>query len=402
MIKWLDMGQGLDKKLGLEHFNLAEKKPDYSKPGKILITAPKKGKERAREKVEADYGGDWSQLTDVVRASIAVDDFNEVGEVMKELRNSGMKLVKKPKNRFANPTTEGYRDVMMNVEFPNGHIGELQVHVKPMLEAKSKAHKLYEVSRGLSAKAKKEGRPDMTPEEWNEFKKVRHQQQRIYNGAWEKATGTKTMASFLRNVIAEEKSVEYFDLDGNPAILKKKKYPVVLVNGKEIVQYDLFKFIHNADPISKSEYDRMVKKQSKKANEIKIAGELLKIARLLLAFKPKGYGALIKADGKPLFVPNSCGHSEKAIDYWKKNNIKKLNRYDDVYDLCFDAGWARVSFERKILYFAFSGSTTRKAKEALEDLIYSGWFKKFIGDNYDTGKYVDTESVEKVIDFLKM
>jgi len=399
MMKWLNMAQGLDKKLGLKHYDASKGLPDLNEPGRVLITAPKKGKERAKEKVEADYGGDWSRLTDVVRASIAVDSFDEIGEVMGELRKSGMKLAKKPKNRFANPTTEGYRDIMMNVEFPNGHIGELQVHVKPMLEAKSKAHKLYEVSRGLSAKAKKEGRSDMTPEEWDEFKKVRQQQQQIYNGAWQKATGAKTVAAFLRDILAE-KSTEYFDLDGNPAILKKRKYPVMLVNGKEVVQYDLFKFIHNADPISKSEYNKMVREQGKKASNVRVARELLRIARCLLAFQPRGYGVWIKADGKPLFVPYQ-GHFDVAWAYWGKKKPENVYLIGDPYPAAYEGGWARVMFDGKQLNFDISKHTTRKAKEALEDLIFFGGFKKFAGWNVTLKRDVFTEEPEEAIEFIK-
>ena len=73
----LDRDKGLDKQMGMTHFNIAKgDTPDMDVEGPILITVPMKGKARATEKVESDYGGDWSRLQDAVRASIAVDTYD--------------------------------------------------------------------------------------------------------------------------------------------------------------------------------------------------------------------------------------------------------------------------------------------------------------------------------------
>ena len=187
---WLNRGNGVDKSLGLQVADISEgKMPDLDKPGGVLIIAPLKGKKRATEKVESDYGGDWSRLTDVVRASIAVDTCSELGGVMETLRKSGMKLAKKPKDRFTKPTSAGYRDIMMNVELPNGHIGELQVHVKEILKAKDEAHKLYEKTRTIEGKASREGRTELTTEEQKIVGDANKESEELYTGAFEKACG---------------------------------------------------------------------------------------------------------------------------------------------------------------------------------------------------------------------
>lgn len=61
MMDWLDRKKGIDKKLGLKHYDISEgtKEVDieYDRPGPILITAPLKSKKRAEEKVEAELDG---------------------------------------------------------------------------------------------------------------------------------------------------------------------------------------------------------------------------------------------------------------------------------------------------------------------------------------------------------
>jgi hypothetical protein len=185
MLNFLDRGQGMDKKLGAKHYdNSKEAMKELDNPGIVIITAPLKGEKRAEEKVNSDYEGDWSRLTDAVRASIAVDKYEDIPNVVKSLKESGIKLAKKPKDRFSSPNEVGYRDTLMNVEYPNGHIGELQLHVKPMLRAKEIGHKEYEKVRTLDAKMKQEKRVEMTDEEYKIKQAAEEKQKQIYSAAW--------------------------------------------------------------------------------------------------------------------------------------------------------------------------------------------------------------------------
>lgn len=257
MLDWLDRDKGLGPKLGLKHIDMTKEKPNayYDKPGPLLITAPLKKEKRATEKVQADYDGDWSRLTDVVRASIAFDSMEELQETMKKLKKSGLKLAKKPKDRFSKPTSAGYRDLMMNVTYPNGHIGELQVHVKPMLVAKSKAHKEYEKVRSIEAKAKKEKRTEMTDEEFAEVERATKVMKDIYDGAWEQVMSeNKRKKAMDRTALREF----YFVFEGNPARFRFKFFPQQLVGGKWKTIYDIFKFVHEAEKISKKEFNNLV------------------------------------------------------------------------------------------------------------------------------------------------
>src|SRR5699024_8411496 len=91
-------------------------KIDYSAPGSIVVIVDKlKGRERARQKTYGENHGNWNELLDVVRGTIAVDSFGDLYRTVDELKKRGIKLARLPKNRFDDPTPQGYRDLMMNV-----------------------------------------------------------------------------------------------------------------------------------------------------------------------------------------------------------------------------------------------------------------------------------------------
>lgn len=141
---------------------------ESGKKGKVVILAPLKGEKRAEEKVNADYGGNWNRLTDMVRGTIAVDHVGELEPVLNGLKETAAKngfTVVAHSDKYANPTPAGYRDHNLRLRGPNGHISELQINTKPMIRAKEgRGHKIYEEQRSLEAKAALEGR-DLTPAE---------------------------------------------------------------------------------------------------------------------------------------------------------------------------------------------------------------------------------------------
>ena len=270
MLSILDSGSEFEKSLGLTHHTDMDKL-NLDEKGPVLLTAPLKGQKRADEKVRTDYGGDYSRLTDVVRASIAVDSYDDIDSVVSQLKKSGIKIAKKPKDRFSKPTDVGYRDVLLNVQYPNGHIGELQLHVKPMLKGKKQAHKQYEQMRTITAKMFDEKRKTMTPEEQATYKKASDESLDIYNKAWDDANASKK-ASAGRVRLTASKSVEakkedelvsYYELDGMPAYRKKGDLPSkILPSGKERVIYDLFYFDHTANKVDFREF-LFLKKEKK-------------------------------------------------------------------------------------------------------------------------------------------
>jgi hypothetical protein len=106
---------------------------------------PTKAKERILDKAGTKYKGDFSQFTDISRASLIFDNPKTLIEsqtLLKEIFSaSGMKVVRQ-NNRFDKEGTEDdhYRDFLVNLSVPLGdieHIVELQLHLKPMMAAKS-------------------------------------------------------------------------------------------------------------------------------------------------------------------------------------------------------------------------------------------------------------------------
>lgn len=256
MLDILDRGQGLDKVLGAKHYDdFGKGLKSLDKPGPVILTAPVKSKERAKEKVESDYNNDWSKLTDGVRASVVLDDLNDVHKVMQHLRKSGVTLAKQPKNRFANPTDVGYRDLLLNVKYPNGHIGEIQLHTKPMLKAKEFGHKFYEQTRSLEAKRKKENRA-YTPEEQKQIEEIDRKAKNLYSKAWIKS---------IKKPIVKNSSVKtalssiYFEYHDFPAIWEKPNHPIVYKHGKKSEPKGLLDWIIHRRTISKSEFDTLMK-----------------------------------------------------------------------------------------------------------------------------------------------
>jgi hypothetical protein len=158
----------------------------------FLFMGPLKGEKRAREKVDADYGGDWSQVKDMVRATIAVPKVTQIPKVLRTLEQNGMELAQQPKNNLVKPLPGGYRDLNLIVRMPNGLLAELQIHVKPMTLAKEKGHKPYEVTRSIEGKYKQKGLGDQ-PDKWNDEDREAHgkamaEQEKLYGDAWEKAS----------------------------------------------------------------------------------------------------------------------------------------------------------------------------------------------------------------------
>lgn len=149
----------------------------------VLIIAPMKGRVRAKEKAEKDANG-WAGVKDLVRGSIVVPNLDMVPKALKALKASGIKVAR-IKNRFANPAG-AYRDMLLNMELPNGHVGELQVHIAPMIRAKDDfgGHAHYEVERSVSEREEKGGHPPITSADRAAVEHAKGHMKELYNQAW--------------------------------------------------------------------------------------------------------------------------------------------------------------------------------------------------------------------------
>ena len=258
MLDWLNRGQGLDKKLGLRRLDMSPDNMEaffgeFDKPGAVLVFPPMKDQERATEKVETDYDGDWSRLVDVVRATIAVEKFSDLKKTVDALM-VGTELARRPEDSFVNQSAWGFRRLKINVVFPNGHIGEVQVHLKEIFRVGVQLHSLYRKAQDIAAKAKEAGRDWLHPEE---LQTIRELTQFIFDqneAAWQKyapITASSPKLAFMN-------FTSFYRYGGFPVEVAVGKFPVMYRGDRKAVIYDLERFLMKATPIYKDEFTAMV------------------------------------------------------------------------------------------------------------------------------------------------
>ena len=275
----LNHGKGLDSKIGARVIRGDRGEAiDLDTPGPVVVIGPPKKRDAAINKIIRDHMP-ANELLDLVRSSIAVDSAKEIPKVIKSLRDLGVVFARKPKNRFAKPTEVGYRDLSFNVRYPNGHVGEIQIHLKDMLRAKDLGHKYYEVERPIKARVEREGGRKLKPEEVALIDEANDIQKELYDEAWLQAveasnTGLKMAGE--KKAYAHVKHYEYHDL---PTRVIRGELPVMINRrGKEVVITEVEKFYREADPVSDSEYESHVKKILHGAFRGRNAGEIVRTA----------------------------------------------------------------------------------------------------------------------------
>lgn len=104
------------------------------------------------------YGGDGSQLTDLVGTKIQFDRVENMYRALDALsRDPDLKIVSFD-DRLRQPQSSGYRDLQLNVRLENGHVAELRLHLTHIDDVAGYEHALYEVRRDFGTLARKEGR----------------------------------------------------------------------------------------------------------------------------------------------------------------------------------------------------------------------------------------------------
>lgn len=193
----LDLGEGLSRDVGGVVTSYEEMMRAKTLDRPAILIAKVKGEERRREKVNGKYKGDWTRLTDMVRATV-VADAHQFPAVISSLRENlarrGWKIVNgSVDNKFDSPTEAGYSDVSMHLQGPNGVIAELQINTLEMWQAKEHTgHKLYEDYRRLD-----ELKREKTPEEQSQLMNLANKMKQLYGRA---------QARILRKYLNREKA----------------------------------------------------------------------------------------------------------------------------------------------------------------------------------------------------
>jgi hypothetical protein len=113
----------------------------------VAVVAPIKARDRSEEKVTDDSGGDWTRLTDVLRASVACDSLDEVRRAISTIESAGLPYARPPKDRFEKPLKNGYRDFQANYVLPCGLVCEVQFHLKNLLISREEGAYPYHFER---------------------------------------------------------------------------------------------------------------------------------------------------------------------------------------------------------------------------------------------------------------
>ena len=99
--------------------------------------------------MENDYGGDHTKVVDIVRASGIFPNFMALTLAVEMLMSPECSLiVVRAKDRFNKPTDFGYKDMLLNIKLEHSdHVGELQLHLQPIIEVKPACHRTYALMR---------------------------------------------------------------------------------------------------------------------------------------------------------------------------------------------------------------------------------------------------------------
>lgn len=116
---------------------------------RVMMRQTLKGRARALQKTVGDNKGDAGKLLDVFGGTLIMPDSADFSQVISEVRESGMTIAR-IKNGYKAHDPYGYADIKLNVQMPNGFIGEIILIEEHMMRMKEgPGHKIYEVGRTL-------------------------------------------------------------------------------------------------------------------------------------------------------------------------------------------------------------------------------------------------------------
>jgi hypothetical protein len=136
--------------------HLEEVKPEFDRVvrnaagvtpnGKAMLT-DLKGQDRVIEKASIDYGGDLSQVRDILRARILAPTADAMGRAAWTVGQNFP--ITRIKDTFSRPGNEGFAARFVNVDVGNGHQAEVQITTPAMQKAATEAHADYNEWRSI-------------------------------------------------------------------------------------------------------------------------------------------------------------------------------------------------------------------------------------------------------------
>ncbi|WP_233219682.1 toxin glutamine deamidase domain-containing protein [Micromonospora sp. RP3T] len=117
-----------------------------------------KSRKRVRDKL-VEYANNAARLKDLAGAKVEFATLGEIYGALATLADHPDVLIMDIKDRFVSPQSSGYRDILLNLNLSNGHVGELRLHLAALEDVARWEHALYEVRRDLEALAELDHRP---------------------------------------------------------------------------------------------------------------------------------------------------------------------------------------------------------------------------------------------------
>jgi hypothetical protein len=142
---------------------------------------PLKTLDRAQAKIQGDYKGHHEEISDLARGRIIIDKPEQIEALRQYFSEHKEDLgIEKYKDRFAEPSDTGFRDINTKMRLPNGHVIEFRIEHRDMLEAAKATHDPYEEIQKIERRANSENRM-LTEEETFERQKILDRIRDIHN-----------------------------------------------------------------------------------------------------------------------------------------------------------------------------------------------------------------------------
>lgn len=141
---------------------------------------------RAREKIDFDPtpGANYSWLTDLAAGRIIYDNLDDFYNALDNV--VGNYQIARLSERVVHPLPTEFRDVLMNLRMSNGHIVELQISLKEMIEESDRiGHLWYEQWRTLNGIVQSQQGGVATAAQAAELESLMNQMQTLYNNAYQ-------------------------------------------------------------------------------------------------------------------------------------------------------------------------------------------------------------------------
>jgi len=152
----------------------------------VVMRKELKKRERAEQKIETDYEGDVSKISDIQGAFVVVETTEDLKAKIQEVVKD--ENVVRIKNTYDYPSPVGWRSVLLNLKAPNDAVYEVQITDKDTYRAdfEGAGHSFYKVIRQVDAELV-EHRDSYTVEQQKEIGKITDELTDISYKYYEKA-----------------------------------------------------------------------------------------------------------------------------------------------------------------------------------------------------------------------